>query len=419
MTAPAIATADVVIVGAGSAGCVVAEQLSRDQGRRILLVDAGPTTAAAASQTRLTRLPIHPGAPRVRRYREARGRDVVRGRGLGGSSVVNGGYFLRGHRDDYASWPWPLEQITARFDAVERAMSVSAFRDDELGQLATAFEDHLRNRGVLRVDGDFAAPGLNRVRSNRRDGHRVTAAGAFLAAPRPGLTVRGDTDITRLITVGGRVTGVETARGRIDADVVVLTAGAVGSGLLALPLLGDRLPIHEHSELLVRATVTADVSAPALLQSVLHLPNGIELRCYGDDFASFIDGVPRSGVAIGVADMAVGTAGRLRDGVVDLGEPDGESLHRLRSAAERAAAILAGPEFAAFIDRHSIRIDELVGMSSHAWGTLPLGATVGANGAVHGVDGLHVADGSVLPTPLRAGPHASIMAVAGLIAEAI
>ena len=419
MTAPAIATADVVVVGAGSAGCVVAERFSRDPDRRVLLVEAGPAAAPPASETRLARLPIHPGAPRVRRYPEVRGRDVVRGRGLGGSSVVNGGYFLRGHRDDYASWPWPIEQIAAQFDAVERAMSVGAFRDDELGELAAAFEAHLQMHRVPQVDSDFPEPGLIRVRSNRRDGRRVTAAEAFLATPRPNLTVLGDTEVVRLSADGGRVTGVETAGGRIDAGIVVLTAGAVGSGLLALPLLGDRLTIHEHAELLVRATPTRALEAPALLQSVLHSANGVETRCYGDDFASFIDGVPRSGIAVGVADMGVGTAGVLRADGIDLGEPDQASRHRLWAAALRAKTFLAGVEFDDLVDPHSIRIDEASGMSSHAWGTLPLGQTVGVDGAVDGVDGLHVADGSVLPTPLRSGPHASVMAVAGLIAETI
>ncbi|ALG85686.1 mycofactocin system GMC family oxidoreductase MftG [Gordonia phthalatica] len=421
MVVPAVATADVVIVGAGSAGCVVAERLSRDPARRILLLDAGPATAAPASETRLTRLPIHPGAPRARRYPEVRGRDVVRGFGLGGSSVINGGYFLRGHRDDYVSWPWPIEQIAAQFDAVEQAMSVSAFRDDELGTFARAVEAHWDGAGLARPlsdDGGFAAFGLNRVRSNRRDGHRVTAAEAFLSAPRPNLDVVGDTEVIALVSKGSRITGGETSRGRIDADTVVLTAGALGSGRLAARLLGDR-PIHEHAELLLRFTPRIPVEAPALLQTVAHTRDGLELRFYGDDFASFIDGVPRSGLAVGVTEMVAGTNGTLyRDGRVDLGD-DSREMSELVLWARIVASMLKGPGFADLVEPGSLRRDTKPGLSSHAWGTLPLGETVGPDGAVHGFDGLHVADGSVLPTPLRSGPHASVMAVAGLIAEAI
>lgn len=422
MSTAAVATADVVIVGAGSAGCVVAERLSRDRARRVILLDAGPGSAAPASQTRLTRLPIEPGAARVRRYAADRGYDIVRGSGLGGSSVVNGGYFLRGHRDDYAAWPWPIDQIAAAFEAVERAMSAGPFGDDELGTVARAFEAASVEAGRpvdVPPGPTFPTVGPIRVCSNRRDGRRVTAAEAFLAEPRPGLTVLGETEVASVATAGGRVRGVETSRGRIDADTVVLTAGALGSGALALPLLGSSLPVHEHAERLVRFTPRAAVTAPAPLQTVIHRPDGVEIRCYGDDFASFIDGLPRTGIAVGVADMAAGTTGVLRSGSVDLGVPDDAARRRVADGVEQAREILASTAFADLVVPGSVRVDDAIGMSSHAWGTLPLGTAVDADGAVRGVDGLHVADGSVLPAPLRSGPHASVMAVAALIAAGI
>ena len=100
---------DTIIVGAGSAGLAVAHALSHD--RDVVVLEGGPLAAPSAATRRLTTLPL--GGDRARRYAEARGRDVVRGRGLGGSAAVNGGYFLRGHRDDYADWPWPHERIAA------------------------------------------------------------------------------------------------------------------------------------------------------------------------------------------------------------------------------------------------------------------------------------------------------------------
>ena len=61
----------------------------------------------------------------------------------------------------------------------------------------------------------------------------------------------------------------------------------------------------------------------------------------------------------------------------------------------------------------------MIGMSSHTWGTLPLGERTDAGGRVDGLDGVRVVDGSVLPALLRSGPHASILAASSLIAETI
>lgn len=426
MAVPVVATADVVVVGAGSAGCVAAERLSRDRSRTVLVLDAGPATPATDAQTRLTRLPIECGAPRVRRYPEAQGRDVVRGSGLGGSSVVNGAYFLRGHRDDYSAWPWSINEIEAEFVSLERAMSVSAFGDEELGIVATAFERYWRRSeagtagGAQNVEPSaWPVAGLNRVRSNRRDGHRFTAADAFLSEMRPNLRVAGGAHVDALRVVGGRVVGVRTASGRVDAGTVVLAAGAFGSAALLLPLLGGALPVFEHAERLVRFVPRRPVAASALLQTVVHTADALEIRCYGDDFAAFISGVPATGIAVGVADMGAGTRGSLTSAGLDLGVPDAESLRRMDGGVDLVRGMLAAPEFADLVVPGSVRVDETVGMSSHAWGTLPLDARGRAVGGLDGIGGLHVVDASVLPGPLRSGPHASVMAMAGLIAAGI
>ncbi|MGB3696391.1 MAG: mycofactocin system GMC family oxidoreductase MftG [Gordonia sp. (in: high G+C Gram-positive bacteria)] len=421
----AFAVADVVVVGAGSAGCVVAERLSREPSRRVALLEAGPGSLPDAAVTALTRLPIEPGAPRVRRHPEVRGRDVVRGAGLGGSSAVNGGYFLRGHRDDYREWPWPAAELEAAFDVLDGGaaggglMSVSAFDDADLGTVAVAFEEYWRPRAPV-GSGPWPTVGLNRVRSNRRDGRRFTAAEAFLSSPRPNLRVIGGCPAAEVTVRAGRVRGVVTDRGRIDAETVVLTAGTLGTAALAAPVLGGVLPVHEHAERLVRFRPRGSVAAPALLQTVLHTDDRLEIRCYGDDFAAFIASVPTSGVALGVADMGAGTAGSLRwDGRlrIDLGEPDAASSSRLAGGVDEVRRLLESSDFAHLVVPGSVRVDEMTGASSHAWGSLPAGRAVGADGAVPGITGLHVADASVLPGPLRSGPHASVMAVATVIAE--
>ncbi|GAA1092239.1 mycofactocin system GMC family oxidoreductase MftG [Tsukamurella spumae] len=425
MTAP-----DVVVIGAGSAGCLVAAHLAHDRTRRVLLLERGALTAADRPTTALTTLPIHPGAGRVLRHPESRGRDVVRGSGIGGSSVVNGGYFLRGHRDDYAPWPWRLGEISAAFDRLEPRMRATPFADDELGETATAFEAYWGARlprspiggaGAEPEAGSWPMVGLNRVRSNRADGHRWTAADAFLGSPtrRPRLE-RG---VARALTAtAGRVTGVLTDGGRIDCGEVILAAGTLGSGALLAPLLGP-LVTQEHPELLVRFSPSVPLRRSPLLQTVLHTVEGLEIRCYSDDFANYIEGLPAGGVAIGIADMTRPTTGAIRPlgagaGVeLDLGDPDGTSRARMADGAAQVVEMLESAEFAHLVRPGTVTVDAVPGMSSHAWGTVPLGSRTAADGSVHGIAGLRVVDGSVLPGPLRSGPHASVLMTAGLIAE--
>ncbi|WP_026917268.1 mycofactocin system GMC family oxidoreductase MftG [Gordonia shandongensis] len=411
--------ADVIVVGAGSAGCVVADRLAREG--TVLLLDAGPATPPPSAVTSLRALPVGPGSTRVVRYRDERGRDVVRGRGIGGSSAVNGGYFLRGHRADYRGWPWPAEAVADAFTAAERMMRVSAFADAELGTVARAFDAHWAPRGRA-AEGPWTAVGLNRVRSNRVAGHRMTADRAYLGRPRRSVRVHGDAAVVGLEMRGDRVTGVRTSAGTLRAGRVVLTAGALGTAALLTPILGT-LAIREHPEHLVRFEPRRAITAPALLQSVVHTADGLELRCYGDDFAAFIDGVAPTGVPVGVADLGAATTGSVRASPaglrVDLGVPDDESAERIGRGVAAVVEMLASPAFADLVRPGSIRVDAMTGLSSHAWGTLPAGVATDAAGAVPGIDGLHVADGSVLPGPLHAGPHATIVAVASLVADRI
>lgn len=426
-------TADTVVIGAGSAGSVVAARLA-DAGRDVLVLESGALSAAPPRGTAMTTLPIGPRSDRVVRYREDRGRDVVRGCGVGGSSTVNGGYYLRGHQSDYAGWPWPIEEISAGFDRLDGniaggPMNVSPFTDGELDDVPRAFEAYWRRThpmpGSAPVSAVWPRIGLNRVRSNRIDGRRRTADVAMGLVPelgqRGGSTarmVRGQA--LRLIVEGTRATGVVTDRGRIDAGEVICAAGTLGTAALVLPLVGP-LRTHEHPELIVRFRPRRRVRATALLQSVAHTGNGLEIRSYGDDFARFIDDVPRSGIPIGVADMTTPTVGEFRAdrGTVrlDLGEVSPRSHSRMTDGAEQVLEMLASPQYAELVEPGSAWADERIGMSSHAWGTLPAGTMTDSAGALKGFEGLRVVDGSVLPSTLRSGPHATVMMVATLIAD--
>nr|WP_221247178.1 mycofactocin system GMC family oxidoreductase MftG [Gordonia humi] len=397
-----------MIVGAGSAGCVLAERLSRDPARQVLLVERGPADVSSAP---LDRLPIDSPARAVS-VPEGGGRPVVRGRGLGGSSAINGGYFLRGHRADYVSWPWPEAEIADAFRVATGLMRATPFADAELGDVARAFETW--HAGATNTAA-WPTEGVNRVWSNRVDGARWTSAHVLAAAgPRPGLTVRPDVEAVALTTRETTVTGVRTADDEvIVAREVIVCAGTLGTAILLSPLTGP-LPVHEHAETIVRFTPRRRLRAPALLQSVAHT-GGVEIRPYGDDFAAFA-ALRATGVPIGVADMA-GTTGTVDGRAVDLGRPDDAANLRMAGGVESVVAMLTDDAFADLVEPGSIRVDPVTGMSQHAWGSLPAGDATDADGALDGWTRLRVVDGSILPGPLRSGPHASIVMLAVLLGD--
>ncbi|MCF8609795.1 mycofactocin system GMC family oxidoreductase MftG [Gordonia sp. HY285] len=407
---PHPASADVVIVGAGSAGCVLAERLSRDPSRAVTVLERGPRGPFAAP---LDRLPID-SPDRATPIVERGGRPVVRGSGVGGSSAINGAYFLRGHRDDYRSWPWSGDEVDSAFDAAAASMRATPFADDELGVLARTFEAAC---GGPVNTGPWPSDGLNRVWSNRVDGARWTAGHVLSAAAgRPGLTIRPGVDVVALETSGDEVVGVRVATGElIEAGEVIVCAGTLGTARLVAPLVGP-LPVHEHAERIVRFTPRTALRAPALLQTVLHV-DGLEIRAYGDDFAAFTSLEP-TGAPIGVADMA-GTSGVVDGESIDLGVPDAASSERMSRGVRRVVDMLEGRTFADLVEPGSVRVDPVIGLSQHAWGSLPAGEATDADGRVQGWRGLRVVDGSILPGPLHSGPHASIVMLAVLLAARI
>lgn len=423
---------DVAVVGAGTAGAIVAHRLAAAGDRSVLLLEQGPAAAAPVRTSSLARLPIDDPV-RAEHFAEVRGRPVVRGRGLGGSAGINGGYFLRPHPADLGSWPswWTADRVGLGYAALDGGaagggrMSVHAFGDDELGDVARAFEDYWSQTLGPADSAPWPHPGLLRVRSNRRDGHRFTAADGFLSPPPAGLTVVPNAAVDEILLGPDAVTGVRVGGQRVAAGEVIVAAGTLGTArLLRRSGLWRRMGVQtmyprEHPERLVRFTARREIAAPALLQTVMHTPDGLEIRCYGDDFAQFVDEIAPRGVPIGVADLAHPTAGSLDgrpdDPALDLGAPDADSIARMDAAADAVVRMLSAPEFAELVVPGSIEVDPVLGMSQHAAGTLPLGAAVDHLGAVPEVGGLRVVDGSVLPGPLRAGPHATIAMVAWVI----
>lgn len=435
MTAPVTTlTADLVIVGAGSAGCVLAEKLSRDPDRRVVLVERGPGHLPGAQDRDLRRLGIHDGAPFAVRHDTDLGWSAPRGSALGGSSVVNGGYFLRWHADDFASWPtgWEVDAVEAAYaelDAPGAAMSVEPVADDELGDIGEAFERYWSQRVDVRgIAERWPVVGLNRVLANRSGMQRRTAAEAFLvpATGRPNLRVVTGTEIDHLEVVGGRtITGVRAQGFEVNAGEVILAAGTLGTaGILlrsGLEVLGgvDHLEAGEHRGLAVSYRRRTPTPAGMVLPSVVHTSDECEIRCYRDDLAAYILGLPSTGPIVEVAAMRRSPVRLQLDGhrVRMAFEEDRSILALMRERAGEVADMLRSSDFASVVEDGSVRIADTVGYSQHAWGTMPMGERVDWLGGVYGTHGLRIVDGSILPGGGHSGPHATIMMMACRIGD--
>lgn len=439
-------SADVVIVGAGSAGCVLAERLSREQGRSVILIDHG-TGWPDGRVTDLYRLPIDADSQVVRHHPERSGLPVVRGRVLGGSSAVNGAYFLRWHHDDVDGWlsGWEPEVIDRAYDELDGGtggeggtMAVSAFSDDEIGPVATAFERWwARSLPTRGHDAPWPIVGVNRVRSNHVSGHRRTAADAYLrpASSRSNLTVVTGVAVTGLLTAGRRVTGVRVGESTVACAEVILSAGTLGTAelLLRSEVAGvapdGAVDVHEHRELAVRyrprarADVVPGQVLTPVLPTVVHTADGYEIRCYGDDFATYIDGMEPGSAHIGITAMSSGTTGTvaLRAGGIDLdlGEVAAPTHVRMQVHARAVIDMLESAEFVELIEPGSVVVDDVVGTSQHAFGSMALGDRVDWLGAPQGIRGLRIVDGSILPSGGRSGPHATTMMMACRIGDVL
>ncbi|WP_233488753.1 mycofactocin system GMC family oxidoreductase MftG [Blastococcus sp. TF02-09] len=255
---------DVVVVGAGTAGCALAARLA-DAGRTVLLLEAGRVPATAADWPAEIRdatslaatAPGHPAnwdlAAEVVPGRSVR---VPRGRIAGGSSALNAAVWIRATRRDLDGWAaagnplWGSDAVLPAF----RRSEADADYGDLPGHGADGPVPVRRPAGCPVLAGAFAAaaaelgfpaepdkngdaePGHGPIPFNVRDGVRVNAAMAYLAPrrDRPGLTVRGGVAVRRVLVERGRAVGVLTDEGPVRAGEVVLSAGAVGSAQLLL-----------------------------------------------------------------------------------------------------------------------------------------------------------------------------------------
>ncbi|MBL6082436.1 GMC family oxidoreductase N-terminal domain-containing protein [Belnapia sp. T18] len=268
--------ADYVIVGAGSAGCVLANRLTEDPATRVILIEAGgrdwhPLIHIPAGYMKLLQHPTLTWGFKADKEAGLNGREIPypRGKVLGGSSSINGMIYIRSQPEDYDHWSqlgnrsWSSEDVMPLFRKSERwegpadavhsqdgPLFTSRTRDQpELCQAAIRAGTELgwEQRDDLNNLPHGLGEHIGWVQQTRGGRRRASAARSYLrpALRRPNLRVVTHALVHRVLLEGTRAVGVEFSRGgtverAMAGAEVILSAGAIGSPhILQLSGIGD------------------------------------------------------------------------------------------------------------------------------------------------------------------------------------
>ena len=286
---------DVIIAGAGSAGCVLANRLTEDAARRVLLLEAGPDFPTVESMPKDIADGLDVGQSQDWGYRSEPGSAIagrsiplLRGKLTGGCSAINVTFSMRGWSDDYDGWAsignegWSFSDVLPHFRKLETDHDYSnkwhgqtgphpIRRQRELSESHQRFVEACEALGHRRIE-DHNQPGeigIGPAPVNTVDGVRRSTALTYLAQARsrPNLSVLPHTTIDRVVFEGARATGVLTSDGQVlTGDQIVLAAGSYAS-----PAILMRSGIGPPAEL-SRSGIDAHVELPGVGAGLIEHP---------------------------------------------------------------------------------------------------------------------------------------------------